>query len=564
MSKCSGPCLVRLFEGIKPRSRPYASSATSSPSPASQSSSARSTQHTPFNPNSHNASDSVMKTLLWAFPVVTFGLGTWQMYRLQWKLDMIEKLKQQLHGASIPLSSVLKPDSFGEEMDNLKEFQKFKLRGRFLNHLEMCVGPRNRGIAGGEASRGGGLAGNSATVGYFIYVPFELEDGRRVIVNKGWVPRDLKSLESRPGGAASGVVEIEGVLRHGENPASFPTSLPGKNEWYCSDLEKMSQHASALPIIIDMLEDSTINKPLLKLPGAPLARISSVNLTNNHLSYAITWYGMSMVRYCSRECQKADWPTHKPECLKSITTEDASPPARQPVYKNVRDPITHLLRLEDMWNDEFFAEQDRFMPPSTEDPRTISQSVREETERSVKAFVDRAVKKRGSMFPENFLCEGCQFPAVFNGRCACEYCGCQYLPKAECLCGAYSRIMDACGIRKYEEENGYDHRVKWFYSYRGLHHQFDLELEHTIEQKYIAGDQYVMFNPENPAAEGLYEEIPPQMIGRAVPPEDERVSTHRITFDNMRVTDMYYGNGITWLVGSNPIRRVGPPVRRGV
>ncbi|KAJ3414950.1 Surfeit locus protein 1 [Chytridiales sp. JEL 0842] len=172
------------------------------------------------------------------------------------------------------------------------EFQRVALTGRFSNNQEMHVGLRSRGAAG-EDSGGGGLIGNASNAGYFVYTPFDTEDGDRVIVNRGWIPRGNQNPKTRPDAQVDSRVTIEAVTREGEDPSAFPKNVPEQNVWYSIDVDAMAKATNGSPILLDMIADSKVNAPLLRREGAPLARGSQISLRNNHLSYAITWYGMS-------------------------------------------------------------------------------------------------------------------------------------------------------------------------------------------------------------------------------------------------------------------------------
>lgn len=75
--------------------------------------------------------------LLSIIPITTFGLGTWQVQRLRWKVQLIEETEQKLANEPIPLPRILSPDRLFKF-----EFRRFQVNGRFLHHKEMLVGPR--------------------------------------------------------------------------------------------------------------------------------------------------------------------------------------------------------------------------------------------------------------------------------------------------------------------------------------------------------------------------------------------------------------------------------------
>ncbi|KAJ3187121.1 Surfeit locus protein 1 [Gaertneriomyces sp. JEL0708] len=152
----------------------------------------------------------------------------------------------------------------------------------------MHLGPRTR--ADNEA-QGGGLVSGAMPIGYYVITPFKLEDGSVILVNRGWIPRQLEG-ESRRADQIEGVVTIEGVLRNGEEARiGLPANRPGEAPWIWLDVAGMSKHSGADPIFIEMMSDSDINRGSAT-GDYPATRRLFTNFSNNHLSYAITWYGL--------------------------------------------------------------------------------------------------------------------------------------------------------------------------------------------------------------------------------------------------------------------------------
>ncbi len=116
---------------------------------------------------------------LWAFPVTTFGLGCWQVYRLQWKLGLIEQLQDAVKSDPIPLR------------EGLEEYTRVKVEGTFAED-QFHVGPRSYDT-GGQGS----LFTTSASSGYYVYSPMDTPMGR-IIVNRGWVPIQKKEVVATP------------------------------------------------------------------------------------------------------------------------------------------------------------------------------------------------------------------------------------------------------------------------------------------------------------------------------------------------------------------------------
>ncbi|KAJ3264782.1 hypothetical protein HDU77_007631 [Chytriomyces hyalinus] len=242
--------------------------------------------------NPSNAT-SMSVSLLWAFPVVTFGLGCWQVQRLQWKVNLIEDAKSRLNAPAVPIADFIAEGGLRAPSAET-QFKKVRLVGNFVPGLDMYVGPRTRGAAG-ELDSGGGLGGGRP-IGYFVYSPFDalIGDTRyRVLVNRGWIPKDGKTVEAQSARKIDGQVEIEAVIRAGEDPSSFPENDPRVNQWYSIDVDGMAKWTNSDPILVDMISNSETNKELLARPLAPLARNGrSIALKNDHLAYAVTWFGM--------------------------------------------------------------------------------------------------------------------------------------------------------------------------------------------------------------------------------------------------------------------------------
>lgn len=212
---------------------------------------------------------------------------------------MIEQAKLKFQQPAVPLDNLLSSHTNSDDDDDAvvpEEFQLVSVEGFFVFDEEMTVGPRSRGPAGREAS--GGLI-SKPQAGYFVYCPFITRSGLKILVNRGWVPYDMKdrhkreSLVDHDAKGQNQVVSIVGTWRYGENPQAFPANDPQKNQWYSIDLKGMANHTKSSAVLVDLVAGFPTNDLVTKIPGAPLPRGLSVNLPNNHLSYAITWFGLS-------------------------------------------------------------------------------------------------------------------------------------------------------------------------------------------------------------------------------------------------------------------------------
>ncbi|XP_008299449.1 surfeit locus protein 1 [Stegastes partitus] len=223
--------------------------------------------------------DSFLKWFLLLIPATTFGLGTWQVKRRQWKMALIDDLRKLTTAEPIPLP--LDP----LELNNL-EYRRVRVRGTYDHSQELYILPRSPVDPEKEAREAGQLSSSGET-GANVVTPFHCTDlGITILVNRGYVPRQKIRPETRTKGQVEGEVEIVGVVRLTEVRKPFvPNNDVERNRWHYRDLEAMSRATGAVPIFIDADFGSTI-------PGGPVGGQTRVTLRNEHMQYIITWYGL--------------------------------------------------------------------------------------------------------------------------------------------------------------------------------------------------------------------------------------------------------------------------------
>lgn len=89
----------------------------------------------------------------------------------------------------------------------------------------------------------------------------------KILVRRGWVPRDKKDQSTRLDGLPEGELTVEGLLRSGEQKASsfVPENSPEKNEWYSLDLEAMAKQSDSQPVVVEMILGTSYEPPLSTL-----------------------------------------------------------------------------------------------------------------------------------------------------------------------------------------------------------------------------------------------------------------------------------------------------------
>ncbi len=200
--------------------------------------------------------------------VVLSGLGTWQLERLQWKLALIARVNSNMAAAPVPLDAVkaMPPDE--------AQYRRVTLDGRFDHAHEAYVFTTD--------------AGDPV---YHVLTPFLTEGGRVLMVDRGEVPREKLDPATRTAGNAEGRTQVTGVWRVPDAPGAFtPPPDRAHRIWYSRDLKGIAaadRLTLAAPVVIEA--DSTPNPG-----GLPRGGQTVVSFRNQHLSYAVTWYGLAI------------------------------------------------------------------------------------------------------------------------------------------------------------------------------------------------------------------------------------------------------------------------------
>ena len=228
------------------------------------------------------------KPVAWFFFILAFGFcfaaGSWQVERLQWKRGLIEQLaeahKQPPH-AGLP-----KDD---KELAAL-QFRPVTIKGSWLGDTEFHIAPRYL----------------HNEFGYAVIAPFKLSDGRIVLINRGWVPRLKKLVETRPETKVHGNATLTGLVRTDADRTYFtPINQPEKNIWFGRDIAQMAAFAkltNVVPVIVDLVDpavfaqkqDSKPSSALVPAKTLPVPSDGVIRPRNDHLSYIITWYGIAL------------------------------------------------------------------------------------------------------------------------------------------------------------------------------------------------------------------------------------------------------------------------------
>jgi cytochrome oxidase assembly protein ShyY1 len=202
---------------------------------------------------------------------ILLGLGTWQIERKAWKESLIATLTQRLNDA--PMALPVPADWIRMTPEN-SEFLRVRLRIEFSDQDDALL-----------YTSGAALRDDVKSPGYFVFTPGLSPDARKVVVNRGYVPD-----KSYP--RASGVQEIVGALRWPGAPPWFIAAHDAAGAvWYARDHLAMARIRGWGAVAPFYIEQEAPVPP----GGWPHPAALNVRLRNDHLQYALTWYGLAAV-----------------------------------------------------------------------------------------------------------------------------------------------------------------------------------------------------------------------------------------------------------------------------
>lgn len=205
------------------------------------------------------------------------ALGTWQVQRRAWKLDLIARVEQRLHAAP----SALPPPAEWPRVDaSGYEYRSVRVQGRWLADKTVLT-----------------QASTELGSGFWVLTPLQTADGIQVLVNRGFVPQRA----AWPPPSDTG--QVVGLLRMSEPGGGFLRhNAPAQQRWYSRDVAAIAQAqglARSAPFFIDagIPDPHPIALPENAASQGPWPRpgLTIVRFPNSHLVYALTWYGLALL-----------------------------------------------------------------------------------------------------------------------------------------------------------------------------------------------------------------------------------------------------------------------------
>ena len=207
------------------------------------------------------------------------GLGIWQIQRKAWKEGLIAALTERL---AVPPQALPPAKAWPQLNAADDEYRRVDVP----RHIRQCA-TRRWCLLRQPAFRP-----DVSGPGYWVFTPARLADGSMVMVNRGFVPDGRQDPKSRPGGQLSGPVDIVGAMRWPDTRHWFtPNDDPAHNLWFARDPAAIAAAKDIGPVAPFYVEQETPVPP----GGLPQPGKLVVSLPDNHLQYAMTWFGLAAV-----------------------------------------------------------------------------------------------------------------------------------------------------------------------------------------------------------------------------------------------------------------------------
>jgi surfeit locus 1 family protein len=200
----------------------------------------------------------LFNAFVFLFIILFCLLGTWQLYRLDWKNNLITKITEGLNSEPILYS-----------YSSVKNYQRFILEGEFDYSNQLYFYSLS----------------TKSEPGFDVFTPYKLKDGNFVLVNRGWIKKELKNkveINQNQSSKIIGVAKTEFKIN-----IFKPENEPKNNIWFSINFDEFeTQLGVKLNRAIFYLDDKNIN--------LPKPREINADLPNNHLKYALTWYSIAI------------------------------------------------------------------------------------------------------------------------------------------------------------------------------------------------------------------------------------------------------------------------------
>ncbi len=190
------------------------------------------------------------------------SLGVWQLQRLAWKESVLSQIEARIAADASPL-----PEAPEIEADR---FLPVAVSGDF-DGTDIPV----------FLSHDGGPI-------YRLVAAFETDSGRRIMVDRGGIPA-RGDPEPTMRTAPMSAVRVIGNLHWPDEVDNWTPDPDARGVFFGRDVAEMAEVLDTEPVLVVAREVSANTPPTTLLP------VTSTGIPNNHLGYAVQWFGLAFV-----------------------------------------------------------------------------------------------------------------------------------------------------------------------------------------------------------------------------------------------------------------------------
>lgn len=200
-------------------------------------------------------------------------LGNWQLKRHGWKQEILSKIQAEyeVDASSISLTK--------DDIENYSGLKRGYFIGSYKHSSSLLLQPRT----------------HDGVAGYDVLTPFYIKDfgAKAILVNRGWIPHERERVDPFLMNIPLGELKIEGMLRRPPRHNAFtPENDPSRNVWYRVDINQIALNRK---IDLDHRVVFYAEKEPEAIRDFPVSSTNVSKLSNNHMQYAIFWFGMAFV-----------------------------------------------------------------------------------------------------------------------------------------------------------------------------------------------------------------------------------------------------------------------------
>ncbi|RJL07910.1 SURF1 family protein [Paracoccus siganidrum] len=185
---------------------------------------------------------------------ILVGLGLWQLQRMGWKEAMLADIQARIDAPAVPLPA---------EIDPSMKYMPVEVQGTTTgDEIDILSGSREQGG------------------GYQVVSGFVTDDGRRIMVDRGFVPQEARHAPRPPVR-----LQVQGNLHWpDEKGSATPAPNLAENIWFARDVPAMAGALGTEPILV------VASQVRGEAQGVQPIPVAIEGIPNNHLSYAVQWF----------------------------------------------------------------------------------------------------------------------------------------------------------------------------------------------------------------------------------------------------------------------------------